>query len=423
MSLSAQKLAKLSERFGLPADCLARCYERASTPVQTVVDDKSKRRVHGGIRGSAPLPPATDLGAEPVLAWLPLDCLIIDKSYQREITRGGWGRINRIVAEFHWAKFQPLTVAGRDEDAGTFAVIDGQHRLEACRRHPKIKKVPCYVIGGGEPALEAVSFVALNRDRTALSNVNLFWAQLAAGDRRAKALRRICAGASVEVARFAQGRLPPMMLSSIGAAYDLLELGDAVAELTIGAIARAKPTTPSAFNAKMMAAIGELVLDVSEDLDLARLEKALAGLDFGKAAAQALLDSKTTGHPLTTCLGRILTDAYSGKPRPLAPLPAKRPAPPSKPAGAQRIHARLPSVSSTAPPPKRNDQAAVDAAVREGRVTKCPTAAVGATTATIDERNRKQLAEHAARQEEARREAYLARSSRGGSNKAKAGNG
>ena len=72
-------------------------------------------------------------GLIPDMEWLLIDNLIIDDRYQRDtVTRRSLKNIQTIRDNFSWAKLSPLTVA--DLGTGKYAVIDGQHRLEAARQ-------------------------------------------------------------------------------------------------------------------------------------------------------------------------------------------------------------------------------------------------------------------------------------------------
>jgi ParB-like nuclease domain len=417
MTLSPAKLATVAKRLGMDPAVVARCFnfDRQLTAADTAIEDRSKRvpvRVAGGRFSSKIEDPARDLGPEPVLTWLPKDCIFVDKTYQRPITREGWTKIYRIVREFRWSKFQPITVAGRDTDAGLFALIDGQHRWEACKLHPLIDRIPSYAIGGGVPELEAASFVSLNRDRIALTTTNVFFAQLAAGDPTARLIKTLCDGAGITVARMPQGRLPPLTLSAVKAMRELVELGEEVAERTLYTIAAAKPDTPNAFSGRMLACIGEFIADMDEDLNGKKLVDGLKNLDFGWALAQAVVDGKVEGRPWHACMLDMIQRVYDGKtpkaqgvtvalPEKRNPKVHKRIATPA----AKRAREPLP-LDDGKPKIRRDaesDRRQLESALRAGRVTKCPTAAVGETTARIPAKDTKAIKAHNERQEERRR--------------------
>ena len=78
--------------------------------------------------------------------------------------KGNWAHANRIMREWNWLHYQPIVVAPAAGGEG-FTVIDGQHRLEAARKHPKIARLPCYIVDAADLGAQARAFVALNARR------------------------------------------------------------------------------------------------------------------------------------------------------------------------------------------------------------------------------------------------------------------
>ena len=55
--------------------------------------------------------PSTELGERPELMWLPKNLLYVDERYQRETAKKTSRRlIRKLVEDFSWSKFQPITV-------------------------------------------------------------------------------------------------------------------------------------------------------------------------------------------------------------------------------------------------------------------------------------------------------------------------
>ena len=133
---------------------------------------------------------SADLGAQPRIVWLGLELLEVDHTYQREIGEGGQTHINRIVRAFNWNCYQPIIITERAD--GRYAVIDGQHRLEAARKHPLIDSLPCYIIDAPDVAVQAQVFVEVNSARRSLTSSQKFFASLAAGEKTAVSLKKIC---------------------------------------------------------------------------------------------------------------------------------------------------------------------------------------------------------------------------------------
>lgn len=168
------------------------------------------------------LEPSVDLGPRPTMEWLPLDQLAVDPTYQRDThTRRSRDRIKRIVERFAWRRFQPPTVAIAAN--GKYAVLDGQHRVEAARQHPDISEVPCYIVSAEEVRQQADSFVHINKERGNVPPTQLFYAELAARDPDALHIADICRRTGIAIAR--AGRpdgLPPGETLAVGKIKRLL---------------------------------------------------------------------------------------------------------------------------------------------------------------------------------------------------------
>ncbi|QYJ00777.1 hypothetical protein KUV46_15825 [Thalassovita mediterranea] len=116
----------------------------------------------------------------PELKWLPLDCLVINDEYQRALSERSVSAIRKIVANFDWAKLKALSVI--DVGDGKFEVIDGQHTAIAAASHKQIAELPCLVSGARTVEKRAEAFVGLNRDRVQMTDMQVFHAELKAGD-------------------------------------------------------------------------------------------------------------------------------------------------------------------------------------------------------------------------------------------------
>jgi len=140
------------------------------------------------------------LGSPPTLEWIAVDRLSVDESYQRatDSTRSR-KLITRISNDWNWHFCQPLAVARRVD--GSLFVIDGQHRLAAAVARGDLPHLPCVVISGTDSGTEAAAFVALNTQRQALSQGNIFNAMLASSDETAKHVSELLAQTGWRMAR------------------------------------------------------------------------------------------------------------------------------------------------------------------------------------------------------------------------------
>lgn len=116
----------------------------------------------------------------PVLQWLSIDLLLINGAYQRSLSEASKRSIRRIVKSFDWARLKALSVT--PVDGGYFEVVDGQHTAIAAATHGEIDELPCLVSASRDLSQRAGDFVGLNKDRVAIHPLQLYRAELAAGD-------------------------------------------------------------------------------------------------------------------------------------------------------------------------------------------------------------------------------------------------
>lgn len=135
--------------------------------------------------------PPQDLGAPPMLNWLPIADLVIDDQYQRELNRANWSAIAKIARDFHWSRFSPVFVA--PSLGGKYAIIDGQHRTHAAALCG-IEAVPCQIVQM-DAKQQAASFAAINGMATKVTPYQIFRAGLAAGEQWAVDCAASCADA------------------------------------------------------------------------------------------------------------------------------------------------------------------------------------------------------------------------------------
>ncbi len=146
-----------------------------------------------------PTTPLSD-GAAPYLDWIEVKRLVIDKTYQREISRAGSINVERIAEYFEWAKFSPVIVA--PVEGGMFSIIDGQHRATAAMLRG-IEKVPCEIVHI-DRARQAEAFAAINGNTTRVSAQVVYYARLTGKDPVAEEMARVLSAAEVTVCRGAK---------------------------------------------------------------------------------------------------------------------------------------------------------------------------------------------------------------------------
>lgn len=138
-----------------------------------------------------------DPGEVPVLDWLDPAKIEVDPLYQRPIDAG---RVEAILKGFSWRSFGALVVVPQAD--GTYHVTDGQHRLEAAKQHPNVSHVPAVIVTAEDIRSEASIFVDINRNRKNVSQLELFFAGLAAEDEDAMTIHQVCQRAGVRIPKY-----------------------------------------------------------------------------------------------------------------------------------------------------------------------------------------------------------------------------
>lgn len=275
-----------------------------ATPLPT-----TKQKVLSGAAATAKAKAAqhsADLGARPRVVWLDLALLTVDKSYQREIGKHGAAHVNRILLAFNWNCYQPIVVSERDD--GTYAVIDGQHRLEAAKRHPLIDSLPCYIIDAADAAKQAAIFVAVNSRRIALTSLQQFHAAVAARQPEAMVAAGLCADAGVTILKSPPSYdIPPR---SIISPFTLLKMvrqvGRPAVATAIKILAETHPATLNAFRSPTIAALCRVIADPK--IDGAKVRTVLAATDLDRFYDDTRNDRTQNGGTLETAAERVLRE-------------------------------------------------------------------------------------------------------------------
>ncbi len=140
-------------------------------------------------------PPPRDLGAVSQLQWLALADLVVDHTYQRDLTPDSRKRIARIAAEFDWSCFTPVIAA--PVEGGLFAVIDGQHRATAAAL-VGVKKIPAMCVVADRQR-QAKAFAAINGNLTRMNARAVYRAGLAAGEPKLVAIDALATSCGVRM--------------------------------------------------------------------------------------------------------------------------------------------------------------------------------------------------------------------------------
>jgi hypothetical protein len=130
----------------------------------------------------------------PAYKRVPTDSLYVDDRYQRSVDGA---RVKRMAAKFDEALVGALEVSQRNGN-GSYAVFDGQHRLEAAKL-AGLKTVPCLIHKGLKPEEEADLFVTLQRQRKTISPVDRFRARVFMAEPTALMIEEIVEACGYEI--------------------------------------------------------------------------------------------------------------------------------------------------------------------------------------------------------------------------------
>jgi len=254
---------------------------------------------------------STDLGAKPRVVWLDLALLTVDTAYQREINIKGAAHVSRILQAFNWNCYQPIIVSERDD--GTYAVIDGQHRLEAAKRHPLIDSLPCYIIEAPDAAKQAAIFVAVNSQRIALTSLQQFHAAVAAKQPEAMVAAGLCADAGVRILKAPpSSNIPPRsIISPLTLLRMVRQVGRPAVATAIKMLAETHPETLNAFRAPTIAALCRVIAD--SKTDGAKVRAVLAATDLARFYDDIRNDRTQNGGTLETAAERVLRQRLAAR--------------------------------------------------------------------------------------------------------------
>ena len=171
-----------------------------------------------------------------------------------------------IVKNFDPAKLGVLVVSHRAD--GTYAVLDGQHRLAALRRLG-YDAANCIVLEGMTIRQEADYFRRQNENKQSLRINDTFNASLWAEDAESLRIKAL-----MDKYGFRHGKSgQPMCICAIGALQRILRrFGDRTLELTLACIAATWPHDSTILRGEMLAGLGEFWRRYGEKLTVAQFE-------------------------------------------------------------------------------------------------------------------------------------------------------
>ena len=249
-------------------------------------------------------PEGTIAGKVGRLEMIPIDRLFIDSEYQRAVTVGSVRNIKRICSGFDWSKFLPVIVT---EDDGRYCIVDGQHRTTAAATIG-VEAVPCYILACS-PSEAAEAFAAINGNVTPVQPIDLWFAEIAAKNKKSLALKRVLDAASVTITRKKEAYLvgETRSINVLRRAFDFY--GPSILTTILQCITETGTGNPGMINGAMLNGIGRAIRTKSDLLaSPSTLFTIFDKFDLARLHEQARLEHAQSGNPAQFVITRILNE-------------------------------------------------------------------------------------------------------------------
>lgn len=142
------------------------------------------------------LKPAKVEGEKPVLIWVEPTNLLVDGTYQRDLSERSIRLIRRMIEEFAWCRMKPPIVV--KVGPASLHIVDGQHTAIVAATIG-LPQIPVFVVKADKMDERARAFVGHNSDRIVVSPFDIYRALLASGDEDAVEVAAVCERAGVRI--------------------------------------------------------------------------------------------------------------------------------------------------------------------------------------------------------------------------------
>lgn len=245
------------------------------------------------------------LGPVAEFAWVDLDLIYVDSNYQRPVVSKV---VEKILLAFQWRHFGALNLTAQPD--GRFACTDGQNRFTAAKLHPMVTKVPAMISTAHGVRAEAETFLAINADRKAVTNVEKFWAGVAAEDSDYLWIKQVVERSGCKITP-ETGAAKPGEISAIAALERALKYsGEAALVSALSFIRETWPNEARAMRGTMISALARLYR-ANKDIDNQRMRKAMHRMSIPEMTAQAEGFRKLSGGTAETALARTVAELYN----------------------------------------------------------------------------------------------------------------
>ena len=162
---------------------------RPIAPLKSIIDPEALQAVSSAV---------------PRFAWIPVCELFVNDAYQRDLSDRSIRQIRKIAQDFCWSKVKALSVS--PADVGGYEVIDGQHTAIAAATRGDVPELPCLIQRGLSQAQKADSFVGINTQKTVITPLQIFYAELTAGNEEAHDIQKTVQACGARILRQPPGQ-------------------------------------------------------------------------------------------------------------------------------------------------------------------------------------------------------------------------
>jgi hypothetical protein len=238
------------------------------------------------------LTPATEFGPKPVAKWAAPTSLMVDGTYQRDLSDRSIRLIRRTIEGFRWNRYKPPIVV--QTGPATLHVIDGQHTAIVAATL-KIPEILILIVEADSLDERARAFVGHNSDRIVVSPFDIYRALLASGDPDARDVDNVCQRAGVRIRMISPSSA---IVEGDTAAVGLIQAmvkrrGVIAARKVLQCLVKAKRAPITGAEIK---AADQIVCVQRTDVDQEALTAAIR-IEGGEGLAKALIKAKTDRTP------------------------------------------------------------------------------------------------------------------------------
>jgi hypothetical protein len=207
--------------------------------------------------------PVCETGPRPVVAMLHKTQLKVNQAYQRTLeTEKARRAVLYLIRNYTYAAAGITLVSEDENEPGTYWLLDGQHRWQAALHRDDLSEILCLIVDCKSLEEQVKAFLDLNKRRSALNSLQMFYAEVAAGTGGARELLEICKEADVEISRSpkAVNIIEPNETIALGTLQNVLKNhGKDVLVQTLRCIREAHPVTRGQLSQYLLLVISSLL--------------------------------------------------------------------------------------------------------------------------------------------------------------------